>query len=150
MTSVIELPFLVPSAKVGSKTIWEIYQNYLKAEYPGVKVLSMWVHSPGHIHMTKKQVKTLTILAIPFFLPLILRLGYDPIWFGVIVCVTNMIGIILPPMAINVFVVSGITKVPIGTIYRGVYPYLLGMSVCLLILLSFPQISLWLPNLLMK
>jgi tripartite ATP-independent transporter DctM subunit len=90
------------------------------------------------------------ILATPIFLPLVLKLGYDPIWFGVIVCVTSMIGIILPPMAVNVFVVSGITKVPIGTVYKGIYPYLFGMSICLLILLLFPQISLWLPNLLMK
>ena len=57
---------------------------------------------------------------------------------------------ILPPMAVNVFIVSGIAKVPIGTVYKGVYPYLVGMSICLLILLVFPGISLWLPNLLMK
>jgi len=53
-------------------------------------------------------------------------------------------------MAVNVFIVSGIAKVPIGTVYKGIYPYLAGMSVCLLILLLFPEISLWLPNLLMK
>lgn len=90
------------------------------------------------------------ILAIPVFLPIVLKLGYDAVWFGVIVCVTNMIGIILPPMAINVFVVSGIAKVPIGTVYSGIYPFLLCMSICLLILVCFPQISLWLPNLLIK
>ncbi|MBM4305755.1 MAG: TRAP transporter large permease [Deltaproteobacteria bacterium] len=90
------------------------------------------------------------ILVTPIFLPTVIKLGYDPIWFGVIVCVTCMIGIIIPPMAINVFVVSGITKVPISTIYKGCYPYIVGMSICLLILLFFPQISLWLPNLLMK
>jgi tripartite ATP-independent transporter DctM subunit len=90
------------------------------------------------------------ILVTPIFLPIVLELGYDPVWFGVIVCVTAMIGIIIPPMAINVFIVSGIVKVPIGTIYKGVYPYIVGMSICLLILLFFPQISLWLPNLLIK
>lgn len=90
------------------------------------------------------------ILATPIFLPLVIKLGYDPIWFGVIVCVTSMIGIILPPIAINVFVVSGITKVPIGTVYKGIYPHLFGMSVCLLILVFFPDISLWLPRLLMN
>src|SRR5271157_4070880 len=90
------------------------------------------------------------ILATPIFLPLVLKLGYDPVWFGVIVCVTSMIGIILPPMAINVFVVSGITKVPIGTVYKGIYPYIWGMSVCLLIFVYVPEISLWLPKLLMK
>ena len=90
------------------------------------------------------------ILAIPVLLPIVLKLGFDPVWFGVIVCATCMIGIILPPMAINVFVVSGITKVPIGTIYKGIYPFIVGMSICLLILVFFPQISLWLPNLFMK
>jgi tripartite ATP-independent transporter DctM subunit len=90
------------------------------------------------------------ILATPILFPVVLKLGYDPVWFGVIVMVTNMIGIILPPMAMNVFVVSGITKVPIGTVYKGIYPFIIGMSICLLILLFFPQISLWLPGLLMK
>jgi tripartite ATP-independent transporter DctM subunit len=90
------------------------------------------------------------ILVTPIFLPIILRLGYDPVWFGVIVSVTCMIGIIIPPMAVNVFVVSGITHVPIGTVYKGCYPYILGMSVCLLTILFFPQIALWLPHLLMR
>lgn len=87
------------------------------------------------------------ILATPIFLPLILKLGFDLVWFGVIVSVTTMIGIILPPLAVNVFVVSGITKVPIGTVYKGVYPFLIGMTICLLILVFFPQLSLWLPGL---
>jgi C4-dicarboxylate transporter, DctM subunit len=90
------------------------------------------------------------ILATPIFLPLVLKLGYDPVWFGVIVSVTCMIGIIIPPMAVNVFVVSGVTKVPISTIYKGCYPFIVGMSICLLILLFVPQISLWLPNVMMK
>lgn len=90
------------------------------------------------------------ILVTPIFLPTVLKLGYDPVWYGVIVCVTAMIGVIIPPMAINVFIVSGIAKVPISTIYKGCYPYIIGMTICLLILLFFPEISLWLPNLLMK
>jgi C4-dicarboxylate transporter, DctM subunit len=90
------------------------------------------------------------ILATPIFLPIALKLGYDPVWFGIIVCVVTMIGIIIPPMAISAFVVSGVTGEPIGNVYKGIYPYLAGMSVCLLIFLLFPQISLWLPNLLMK
>ncbi len=90
------------------------------------------------------------ILVTPIFLPMVLKLGYDPVWFGVIVSVTCMIGIIIPPMAVNVFVVSGVTKVPIGTIYKGCYPYIVGMSICLLLFLFFPQISLWLPNLMIK
>jgi C4-dicarboxylate transporter, DctM subunit len=90
------------------------------------------------------------ILATPIFLPLVLKLGYDPVWFGVIIAVVTMIGIILPPMAMNVFIVSGVTKVPIGTIYKGIYPYIVGLYVCLFLFLFFPGISLWLPSLLMK
>ncbi len=90
------------------------------------------------------------ILATPIFLPVVTKLGYDPIWFGVIVSVITMIGVILPPMAINAFVVSGVVKVNVSTVYKGIYPYVVGMTICLLILLYFPQISLWLPTLLMK
>ncbi|MGD9817104.1 MAG: TRAP transporter large permease [Desulfomonilaceae bacterium] len=90
------------------------------------------------------------ILATPIFLPVVLKLGYDPIWFGVIVSVITMIGIILPPVAINAFVVSGVTKEPVSVVYRGVYPFLGGLVICLFILLLFPEISLWLPNKLMK
>ncbi len=90
------------------------------------------------------------ILATPIFLPVVVKMGYDPVWFGVIVSVVTMIGIILPPVAINAFVVAGVTKVPIGTVYKGIYPYIVGMTICLLILLFFPEISLWLPNKFMR
>lgn len=89
------------------------------------------------------------ILATPIFLPLVLKLGYDPIWFGVIISVVTMIGIILPPVAINAFVVAGVTGTALSTIYKGIYPFLIGMSLCLAILLLFPQISLWLPQVFM-
>ena len=90
------------------------------------------------------------ILITPILLPVVTKLGFDPIWYGVMVMVTLMIGVVIPPVAINVFIVSSIVKVPQGTVYAGVYPYLIGLSVCAVILLFFPQISLWLPNLLMK
>lgn len=89
------------------------------------------------------------ILATPIFIPVVLKLGYDPVWFGVIISVVTMIGIIIPPMAINAFVVSGVTGTPTSVIYKGIYPHLVGMSICLLIFLLFPEISLWLPDLLM-
>jgi C4-dicarboxylate transporter DctM subunit len=90
------------------------------------------------------------ILATPIFLPVVLKMGYDPVWFGVIVSVVTMIGVILPPVAINAFVVSGVTGTPVGTIYRGIYPHIAGMALMLLLLLLFPGISLWLPGLFMK
>ena len=90
------------------------------------------------------------ILATPIFLPVVLKMGYDPVWFGVIVSVVTMIGVILPPVAINAFVVSGVTGTPVGTIYRGIYPHIAGMALMLLLLLLFPGISLWLPGLFME
>lgn len=89
------------------------------------------------------------ILAIPIFFPIVRALGYDPVWFGVVVNTTMMIGVIIPPMAVSVFIVSGITKIPIGTIYKGVYPFLWGLVACNLLFLFVPQLSLWLPKLLM-
>jgi C4-dicarboxylate transporter DctM subunit len=90
------------------------------------------------------------ILATPIFYPVILKLGYDPIWFGMIIGITVMIGVVIPPVAINVFVVKNITKVPFGVIYRGVYPFLISLVVCALLLFLFPPLALYLPGRFMK
>ena len=90
------------------------------------------------------------ILATPIFYPAIIKLGFDPIWFGMIIAITVMIGVVIPPVAINVFVVKNITKVPFGVIYSGVYPFLISLGVTAALLFLFPQLALWLPNLLMK
>jgi C4-dicarboxylate transporter DctM subunit len=89
------------------------------------------------------------VLATPIFFPVILKLGFDPIWFGMIIAITVMIGVVIPPVAINVFVVKNITKVPFGVIYSGVYPFLISLGVGAALLFIFPQLCLWLPNLLM-
>jgi TRAP-type C4-dicarboxylate transport system permease large subunit len=89
-------------------------------------------------------------LATPIFYPAIIKLGFDPIWFGMIIAITVMIGVIIPPVAINVFVVKNITKVPFGVIYSGVYPFLISLVVSAALLFLFPQLALWLPNLLMR
>ncbi len=90
------------------------------------------------------------ILATPIFYPAIIKLGFDPIWFGMIIAITVMVGVVVPPVAINVFVVNKITKVPFGVIYGGVYPFLIALVVCAALLFFFPQLALWLPNLLMR
>ena len=90
------------------------------------------------------------ILATPIFFPAIIKLGFDPMWFGMIIAITVMIGVVIPPVAINVFVVKNITKVPFNVIYSGVYPFLISLGVCAALLFLFPQLALWLPNLLMK
>ncbi len=90
------------------------------------------------------------ILATPIFYPVIIQLGFDPIWFGMIICITVMIGVVIPPVAINVFVVKNITKVPFSVIYSGVYPFLISLVVCAALLFLFPQLATYLPSVLMK
>jgi C4-dicarboxylate transporter, DctM subunit len=87
------------------------------------------------------------VLATPIFFPVVLKIGYDAIWFGVILHIFVMIGVVIPPVAVNVFVVRNITKVPFGVIYSGVYPFLIGMILCAALLFIFPQIILFLPAL---
>ena len=89
------------------------------------------------------------ILATPIFYPAVIKLGYDPIWFGIMVGITLMIGAIIPPVAICVFVVRNITGVPFNTIYKGVLPFLLALGAAALLLFIFPGIATWLPNLFM-
>jgi tripartite ATP-independent transporter DctM subunit len=89
------------------------------------------------------------VLATPIFYPAVLKLGFDPLWFGMVVGITVMIGVVIPPVAINVFVVKNITKVPFGTIYRGVYPFLLALLLVAVLLFVFPGMATFLPNLLM-
>lgn len=90
------------------------------------------------------------ILALPIFFPAVVKLGYDPLWFGIMILVTIMVGVIIPPVAICVFVVKGITGVPINIIYKGCLPFLLSLIACAAVLFIFPQLAYWLPNLLMK
>lgn len=90
------------------------------------------------------------ILATPIFFPVVVKFGFDPIWFGVVLHIFVMIGVVIPPVAVNVFVVKNITKVPFRVIYSGVYPFLIGMILCAALLFLFPQICLFLPALLMK
>ena len=89
------------------------------------------------------------VLATPIFFPTAVQLGYDPIWFGILICVTLMIGGIIPPVAIYVFILGNITGIPFKTIYKGVFPFLSALVLALIILFVFPQIALWLPNLMM-
>jgi len=90
------------------------------------------------------------VLATPIFYPVIIKLGYNPIWFGMIIAITVMVGVVIPPVAINVFVVRNITKVPFGVIYKGVYPFLISLIVCAALLFLFPQLATFLPSVLMK
>ena len=93
---------------------------------------------------------TFMILATPIFYPAVLKLGFDPIWFGILLGVVLMIGVVIPPVAICVFVVKNITKESMGTIYKGVTPFLIALGLMWILLLLFPQLALWLPSLMFK
>ena len=88
------------------------------------------------------------MLTIPIFFPVVQSLGFDPIWFGVVIVLITEMGVITPPVGINVYVVYGVARdVPLEKIFRGVFPMLISLLVCNLLLILFPQIALWLPGL---
>ncbi len=90
----------------------------------------------------------LILLTIPIFYPIVTMMGYNPIWFGVIIVLVTQMGVITPPVGVNVYVVNGIAKdVPLQVIFKGTLPFLLSLVLSALILIPFPQIALWLPNL---
>jgi tripartite ATP-independent transporter DctM subunit len=87
------------------------------------------------------------LLTIPIFFPVAVALGYDPIWFGVVIVLVTELGVITPPVGINVYVVSGIAKnVPLETIFKGSVPFVLTLLAYLVIMVLFPQIALFLPH----
>ncbi len=86
------------------------------------------------------------IVTIPILFPVVKTLGFDPIWFGVIMCILAEMGMITPPIGMNVFILSGVTGTPINVIFRGVWPYVALLLLSLIILTIFPQIVLWLPS----
>jgi C4-dicarboxylate transporter, DctM subunit len=89
------------------------------------------------------------ILATPIFYPAVIKLGYDPVWFAVLIMITIMIGVVVPPVAMCVFVVKQITKVPMSVIYKGVYPFLVSLVLGGIVVFVFPQLATWLPTVLM-
>lgn len=91
---------------------------------------------------------SLILLTVPIFYPGVMALGFDPIWFGVLVTVMIEIGLITPPVGLNVYVIQGIAKnIPMYTIFRGIVPFLIASLVFTVLIIAFPQITLILPEL---
>ena len=91
----------------------------------------------------------LIILTIPIFYPVVTQLGFDPIWFGVIIVLVTMMGVITPPVGMNSYVVAGISKIPLATVFKGIWPFLLALCIAAVILIAFPAIATFLPDFLM-
>jgi TRAP-type C4-dicarboxylate transport system permease large subunit len=96
---------------------------------------------------TAMEELSMILLTIPVFFPVVVHLGFDPVWFGIIVVMVVELGLITPPIGMNVFVIKGIAKdVPLETIFRGVTPFVVAQIILIAILVLFPQIALWLPS----
>ena len=124
--------------------------------------LAAWVGSlplPSHIVMMViilvylvggcfMDALAMIMLTVPIFFPVAMALGFDPIWFGVVIVLIGEMGVVTPPVGVNVYVVYGVAKdVPLQTIFKGVLPMVLALLVCNIIILLFPQIALYLPSL---
>jgi C4-dicarboxylate transporter, DctM subunit len=97
---------------------------------------------------TVMEELTMVLLTIPLFFPIVVQLGFDPVWFGVLIVMVIQIGLISPPVGMNLFVLNTLLpKVGLGTIFSGCWPFVVMQIVTLAILLSFPAISLYLPSL---
>jgi len=91
------------------------------------------------------------LLTVPIVFPAMMQLGFDPVWFGVIIVMAVTFGLVCPPVGMNVFVINSIARdIPLGRIYRGTFPFIAVDIVRLIILCAFPAISLWLPGLMEK
>ncbi len=98
---------------------------------------------------TAMEELSMILLTVPVFFPLVVGLGFDPVWFGIIIVIVVQIGLISPPVGMNMFVVKNMLPgVSTATIFRGVTPFVIAEIVLLAIIVAFPQLSLWLPRLL--
>src|SRR5262245_44486213 len=98
---------------------------------------------------TAMEELSMILLTVPLFFPVVVGLGFDPVWFGILIVVVVEIGMISPPVGMNLFVINALLPhVPTPTLFRGVTPFVIADVVRLGILIAFPWISLWLPSLL--
>ena len=97
---------------------------------------------------TVMEELTMVLLTIPLFFPIVTSLGFDPVWFGVLIVMIVQIGLISPPVGMNLFVLNSLLpNVGLGNIFKGCWPFVLVMIFVLGLLIAFPQLSLWLPSL---
>ncbi len=97
---------------------------------------------------TAMEELSMILLTVPVFFPLVVHLGFDPVWFGILIVVVVEIGLISPPVGMNLFVLNSLLPhVPTRTLFHGVLPFMVADVIRLAILIAFPAISLWLPSL---
>jgi len=110
-----------------------------------IMILIIFIHLIGGCFM---DGLAMIMLTVPILLPTVVSLGYNPIWFGIIITLIVEMGAITPPVGINVYVIKGIAKdVPLETIFKGIFPFLWALILVAIFLVFFPGVALFLPNL---
>jgi C4-dicarboxylate transporter, DctM subunit len=110
----------------------------------GIMLVIMFFFFIGGLFM---DALGMILLTIPIFYPVAVAIGYDPIWFGVVIVLVTELGVITPPVGINVYVVNGIARdIPLEVIFKGTFPFVLALLTYLVIMIMFPQIALFLPS----
>jgi tripartite ATP-independent transporter DctM subunit len=97
---------------------------------------------------TAMEELSMILLTVPLFFPLVTSLGYDPIWFGILVVIVVQIGMISPPVGMNIFVVKNLLRhISLGTVFRGIMPFTVALVTLLALIVAFPTLVTWLPGL---
>ncbi len=110
----------------------------------GVMAVIIFIYFIGGFFMDSMA---LVVVTIPIFFPVVMKLGFDPIWFGVIIVLVAEMGVITPPVGVNVFVIKGIAPdIPLHIIFRGILPFLVALVIVTILLVLFPQIAMFLPS----
>jgi len=111
----------------------------------GVMAVIIFIYFIGGFFMDSMA---LVVVTVPIFFPVVMKLGFDPIWFGVIIVLVAEMGVITPPVGVNVFVIKGIAPdIPLHVIFRGILPFLAALVIVTILLVIFPQIATYLPSL---
>jgi tripartite ATP-independent transporter DctM subunit len=96
---------------------------------------------------TAMEELSMILLTVPLFVPVVTSLGYDPIWFGIVVVIVVQIGLISPPVGMNIFVVKNLLRhLSIATVFRGVTPFTIALVALLGVIVTFPALATWLPS----
>ena len=111
----------------------------------GIMAVIVFIYFIGGFFMDSMA---LIVVTVPIFYPIVQKLGFDPIWFGVLIVLTGEMGVITPPVGVNVFVIKGIAPdIPLHLIFKGIFPFLGALIILTIIIMFFPQIATFLPSL---
>ena len=145
-----DVALLIEGARRVGKS--HIVEEFARNEYDSYILVDFSTVNPQVIEFFNLYLDDLAfmIMATPIFYPAIVNMNYDPIWACIMISLTVCVGSVIPPVAMCVFVVKNITKVPMNIIYQGVYPFLISLILCVVLLFIFPQLTLYLPGIFMK